>query len=211
MTTLPHSPPGRPNDAQREAVEAAERRARQSLRLGAYELQWVRAPQAEEWGATTCRRGQVPKVFLCDHLGPAQTYTTMLHELQHVADAEQLFDRALSVEEAERRAEAFSQKGAMMAGYGQFGRAAAAAICPECGSIIARGEQCRAVGSRVLHLWCTPEAGEPLAESVVANRRILAARPPARVRPCLCGGTLLPAAGLSSIVACLGCGRWCAA
>src|SRR5688500_11612268 len=81
--------PGRPDAAQRNAVAAAERRARALLTLPAYTLKWVHAPSSRAWG---CTRYTPPRVYLRDDLTPSQCYTTALHELQHVADTDQILE-----------------------------------------------------------------------------------------------------------------------
>ena len=99
------APPGRPSDAQRAAVAAADRRARQCLALPAYSLRWVHAPDAQALAST---RYAPLRVFIRDDLPPHQCYHTTLHELQHVADDEIITD--ISHAEAERRAEAFAAR-----------------------------------------------------------------------------------------------------
>jgi len=90
-----------------EAVRAAKRRAAEvGLVLPPdFVTLWVKAPGAPNHAETHVSNSRYVCVFMRDDLGPRGTYETMLHELQHVADASIIPHS--SRDEVERRAEAF--------------------------------------------------------------------------------------------------------
>lgn len=94
--------------ASEHAMYAAMARAREvGLIWKRFTPWWVRAPGVRVMGLTVAKRDGDVRVFLRDDLGPVETYRTMLHELQHVADAQILGSLG---EVKEERAEAFAAR-----------------------------------------------------------------------------------------------------
>ena len=107
----------------------------------------------------------MPVVRLRDDLQPDQAYRTMLHELQHVADA--VIIAEISEEEAEQRAEAFVARATRRIqnmSEVQLAIASGSGICGACGGVIKPGtpyyrdESGGAGRLACSHMTCPPPA-----------------------------------------------------
>ena len=154
----------------------------------------------------------MPVVRLRDDLEPPQGFRTMLHELQHVADAAIIISE-ISEEEAEQRAEAFVARATRRIqnmSEVQLAIASGSGICGACGGVIKPGtpyyrdESGGAGRLDCSHMTCPPPAVR--LPAVRLTDRGAPSMTPARFLPrmCICGGRIT---AWGAIDRCLRCGR----
>jgi hypothetical protein len=196
------APRGHPTTAQLEAVQDAERRARQLLpRSVSPTWTWFHAPSSRTAGLTRFS-AYGPRVYINDHLAPTECYRVALHELQHVADADLI--PTITRAESERRAEMFVERALR-------GDVHTMTTTPTNGDHATRqalGREGHAICDRAdrEHRRLTPAEARRFNNILdqlddLPELETLRAGP---VRTCICGGAVLSS---SPIPTCFGCGR----